>query len=271
MFSNGLTIVSNGLIFFLLALVISGFIITEHMVEILESEAEVAVYSKMEIQEEATWIEELRKINGVRDVRLVSEEEAYERMSAILGEEAQVLQYFQENPFSAFIELSIDLQNMETVLDTLEIMPEISSIRDNRDVLGKLRDIVKGITFMSVLILIAVGMTTLVVLSHTIRQSIYHYREQITTLTLLGAPMRFIAIPFYILGIWMSFVSGIIATMGAFFVIQSSYGFMMGPIPFIPLPPMTETIQVVAIYILSLSVIFGILGCMLGMVSVKKQ
>ena len=269
--SNTLTILSNALIFFLLALVISGFIITNHTIQLLEKEAEVAVYSNMEIEQGLDWIEEIGQIQGVRQVTIVSEEEAYDRMADILGEEAQVLQYFEVNPFSSFIELSIELQSMENVLDALEVMPEISSIRDNRNILDKLREIIQAVTIMSGVILVAVGITTLVVLSHTIRQSIYHYREQILTLNLLGAPKRFINTPFYILGLWMAIVSGVLASLGAIVVMQRVYEFMTGPIPFIPLPPIAEMIRVVMLYVLSLSVIFGILGCTLGMGSVKTQ
>lgn len=244
---------------------------TDYMVKVLESEAAVSVYTHTTLQGNEAWLVDLKDISGIGEVTIISQEEAYDRMAAILGEEAQVLQYFQENPFSAFIELEIDLRQMETVLETLKAMPEISSIRDNRDILEKLREIVKGITIMSGLLLAAVGTTTLVALSHTIRQSIYHYREQIMTLTLLGAPKHFIAIPFYVLGIFMSLVSGILAIVGAFFVIKTSYQFIAGPIPFIPLPPMTETISGVAVVVVVIAAILGVLGCMLGMVSVKKQ
>lgn len=270
-FSNFFTLLSNGLIFFMLALVIAGWFLTNEVVSQIENEAEVSVYTKEELVLDSPWLATLKAIPGINEVNFVSKEEAYARMVLILGEEAKVLQYFQDNPFTSFVEVGIDLNNIDTILEQLKNMDEVASLRDNRDILDKLREISKALNYLSYMILAAVGITTLVTLSHTIRQSIYHYREEIITLTLLGAPRLFVAIPFYLMGMLMTMIASLGAVAAARLLIQSGYDFMAGPLPFIPLPPIETVLNEMSMIVMMAGLVLGYIGCLLGMNSVSRR
>ena len=59
-----------------------------------------------------------------------------------------------------------------------------------------INDIIKGIKTVGTLIILAVSITTIIIISHMIRQGIYNNREQIKTLGFLGASRMFIGFPF---------------------------------------------------------------------------
>lgn len=271
--SNILSLFSTGLIFFILAMVISGWWVSSQVVEAIQGEAEINVYYDKTIGSigAMSLVERIKDIEGVREARLVDEGEAYSRMVEILGQEARVLEFFDDNPFSSFIELKINLEEIDPVLKKLDHMTGIEHIRNNREVLDRLHNIAVVLRLLEYLVLVAVGITTLVIISHIIRQGIYNNREQINTLRLLGAPEIFIAFPFLLEGLLLTLGGGILASALAVFTIKLVYAQVAGPLPFIPLPPYEVLVSGMVIMVMSLSAILGIVGSLLGLSSARSN
>ena len=273
MFSTMLTILSTGLIFYILAMILSGWWVSSHVVKVVQGEAEINVYLDEVIvnakPDVLRMIERIEGIEGVRMARLVDQEEAYQRMAEVLGQEANVLKSFEENPFSAFVEITINLEEIDPVLEQLNQMVEVEHIRDNRDVLDRLRQLAGVLRLIGMLVVVAVGLATLVIISHIIRLGIANNKEQINTLRLLGAPERFIAWPFLLEGLVLTLGGGLLAVALAAYSINYLYAQLAGPLPFIPLPPREGLVAGMAMVVMSLSAVLGIVGSLLGLPSAK--
>lgn len=269
--SNFLSLFSIGLIFFIFAMIVSGWWASSQVVEMIRKEAEISVYFQESLGSAgaARLAESIKGIDGVNEVRVVSGEEAYSRMEEILGREARVLEVLDENPFSAFIEVKIQLDKMDAVISGLNWMPGIEQVRDNREVLEKLRDISGMFSFIGTLVLAAVGVTTLVIISHIIRMGIYANREQIKTLRLLGAPEGFIAFPFMLEGLLLTLGGGLLAAALSAFAIDQVYIRMAGALPFIPLPPQGDLVAGLVLMLVLLSAALGAAGSLFGFSSSK--
>lgn len=268
--SNILSILSIGLIFFILSLVISGWDIMTFMIETIEREGEINVYYEedLDLGGISRLIEDIKSVEGVGGVKLVDEEESYLRMKDILGDEAHILELFEDNPFSPFIEVQINIGESDTILSKLHEIQNISYIRDNKSVLDRLYDIVSLLKFIGILAVVAVGISTLMVVSHIIRQGIYNNRDQINTLKLLGAPQPFIDFPFLLEGLFLTLMGGLIASILLFLLLNYGYGQVEMAIPFIPLPPVDNLTHGIVRFNLIISGILGIFGSLLG---VAKQ
>lgn len=269
--SNIFSLFSTGLIFFILAMVISAWWVSSQVVEVIQGEAEMSVYFDESIDDTEVLhlVKKLENIEGVREARVVDEDEAYGRMVEILGKEARVLEFFDDNPFSSFIEVKIHLEKIEPILEKLEMMTGIEHVRDNREVLERLRSIAEILRFIGYLVVAAVGISTLVITSHIIRQGIYNNRDQINTLRLLGAPESFIAFPFILEGLLLTLGGGMLASAMTAVTLKQVYTQMVGPLPFIPLPPREALISNMTLLITMMSGILGIVGSMLGLSSAK--
>lgn len=270
--SNVFSLLSTGLIFFVLALVLSGWLGSSQVMETIQGEAEIDIYCLESLSEAQVLhkVEEIKGIEGVKAARVVEDAEAYDRMVKILGKDAKVLEYFDDNPFNAFIEANIDLNKMDSIMTQLDEMKDIEHVRDNREVLDRLSQIANVFRLLGFLVIAAVGISTLVIVSHIIRQGIYNNRDQINTLKLLGAPQVFIALPFLIEGLLLTLVGGLMACGLTTFVIKQVYVQMVGPLPFIPLPPKELLLKSVLIGVMSLSALLGILGSLFGLASSKE-
>lgn len=270
--SNLFSLVGTGLILFILGLVLTGWGISNQLIDKLKEEAEISVYFKenVETKEALKLVDTIKAMSGVFDAKLVDEIEVYNRMEEVLGEEAKVLELFDENPFDAYIEVRIHLEVMDYVLDSVENLEGVDYIRNNREVLKRIQSITEGLKLVGYLVIVAVSITTMVIISHMIRQGIYNNKDQINTLRLLGAPNSFIGIPFIIVGLLLTMGGGILASALMVLLIGQGYEQMNSTLPFIPLPLKEELIAEMVTLLLGTSILLGILGSLFGLSSIKK-
>ena len=271
--SNIFTFSGTVLILLILASVVAGWSVSSRLVGMLEEEAEISAFFDEDLDEKEAiaLAESLSKLDGVRNARVVDESEAYERMQEILADDAGILELFDDNPFKAYIEIRIDPDRTESIIETVREFKEIEYVRDNKSVLKSINDIIKGIKTVGTLIIFAVGITTVIIISHMIRQGIYNNRDQIQTLRLLGASRVFIGFPFVCVGLFMTVAAGVLASFVMAVLIHKGYQIMGGSIPFIPLPPMAELLLVVILVIMGVSIILGTVGSLFGLSSIKDQ
>lgn len=273
MLSNILSIFSIGMIFFILAMVISGWQISNKVIEVIQGEAEINVYYDKSLNAfgAAQLAEKIKGLDGVAKARVIDEGEAYSRMVEILGKEARVLEVFDNNPFTSFIEVRINLEKIDPVLKQINDLKGIELVRDNRGVLDRLRNIAGILNYLGSLVIAAVGISTLLIISHIIKLGIYNNRDQINTLSLLGAPEIFISFPFLMAGLILTVGGGIIASALSIFTLKSVYSQIAGNIPFIPLPSLEDIIPQLIILLTSLSAFLGIAGSVFGILSAKSR
>lgn len=270
--SNIISLISTGLILFVLSIVLVGLGISNGLVEKLKEEAEISAYFNENVNGNMidAIISEIGHIEGVSNVNYVTKEESYDRMNEVLGEEAMVLMLFNENPFEAYLEVIIHLEDHNLVLKDVKNVSGISYVRDNKEMLDKIQGITNGISIISALVLVAVGATTLVILSHIIRQGIYNNKDQINTLCLLGAPNSFIGFPFVIVGILLTLGGGILATLFINVLLNSGYNQIGNAISFIPLPSKNILTSNISYFILGISVLLGLFGSLFGLSSISS-
>ncbi len=271
--SNFFSVIGTGLILFLLGIVLIGWSVGDKIVQTLEQEAEVSAY--VTDAADSALIERLKQriseINGVSEVTFIPKEQAKSQMEKLLGDEAGILELFDENPFEEFLEIRIQLERMDEVITSLKQLPGIDYVRDNREVLEQIRRITEGLKLGGAFIILAVGITTLIIISHMIRQGIYNNREQIRTLRLLGAPGGFIGFPFILAGTFMTFLGGLFASLALYLLLQEGYRQLGGAIPFIPLPEKKLLQETVNTFLLAVSAALGLLGSLFGLGSMKKD
>lgn len=219
--SSILSVISLALIFFIALLTVTGWIFSLRFSDALKQEAEVSVYYEetLNVYSLETLISQIEHIKGVEKVNRISATEAADQMAVVLGEEAKILDQFENNPFVSYLALEIDLSQLDTIVQKVDELDHITYIRDNQDVLAKISSFSKVIGVIGLMMTLAVMFATFIITSHIIREGVHAHANQINTLQLLGAPNRFINTPFYIEGIGISLISGVIAT--ALFVIFS--------------------------------------------------
>lgn len=271
--SNIFSLIGTALILFLLSLILISWSIGDNVITSLQDEAQISAYFKEDIEEGRmqSLASEIASMDGVKNAIYIDTNQAYEQNKQLLGDEADILELFDENPFESYIDIRINLDKMDTVIEKLAALSEIDYVRDNREVLSQLRGIVNAIKLLGAIVALAVGITTIIIISHMIRQGIYNNKEQINTLRLLGAPDWFIGLPFVLTGMLLTLLGGL-ATIGlVILLLNKGYNQLSDYIIFLPLPAANMLEEYISLIILAVSAGLGLFGSLFGLSSIKKE
>ncbi len=271
--SNLFSALGTGLILFLFGMVLTGWSIGDTLVSALQEEAQISAYFTENVDENLAQAltNKINDMSGVQNAIYINADQAYEQSKKMLGNEAEILELFDKNPFEAYVDIRINLDDMDRVLKDVGRLNGIEYVRDNRDILEQMKGIVEVLKALGILIALAVGVTTLIIVSHMIRQGIYNNKEQINTLRLLGAPSSFIGFPFILAGTLLTLLGGVLATVLLVILSNKGYNQLSGYILFLPMPPIEDLRNRISLIILAVSAGLGLLGSLFGLSSIRKS
>ena len=187
------------------------------LMDYLGSQNETVVYLKEDLTEEglAAVDSALRSISGLREVTYVSKEEALERMKESMGDSAYLFNVFEgsENPFLANYRVVLD-----DVSDLPEIQPQLEAIEGVESVGAPMQlsqmftSVHQGVSAVCVVLVAVLGFVSVVVISNTIRLTVFARRKEINIMKYVGATNGFIRLPFFVEGITVGLIAGLIST-----------------------------------------------------------
>lgn len=270
--SNRVSVLSISFILFIAGLFFAVGFAGKNLLKVLQEEADIAVFYSEETEQNIVrrLEEDLKLIEGVLSVESISRESAMKEMEEVLGKDKEVLALFDENPFAPYLRVKVDLVRRETILKELSTWAAIDHIRDNREVVEKIEQIIRILTVLGIFMLSTVVFVSILVISHIIRQGVFLNREQIQTLHLLGAPKSFIRMPFLLEGMLMSFLSGILAVLLLSVAVYLFYT-RLGGFGFFPLPEMKRLLLSGAAFTIILSLFLGIFGSISGVKTIRGE
>lgn len=271
--SNIFSLIGTALILFLLSLILISWSIGDNVISSLQEEAQISAYFMADVEENRmqSLVAELKNTDGVTDAIYIDSSQAYELNKQLLGDEADILELFDYNPFEGYIDIRINLDKMDAVINRVSALNEIEYVRDNRELLNQLRGIVNAIKLLGAIVALAVGITTIIIISHMIRQGIYNNKEQINTLRLLGAPDWFIGLPFVLTGVLLTLLGGLVTVGLVILLLNKGYNQLSDYIMFLPLPAASILEENISLIIIAVSGGLGLFGSLFGLSSIKKE
>lgn len=266
------TLISISLIFFIFASVISFWWISDQVIGKIQEEAEINVYLNEDIANiDEEIIKQITNVKGVREVKIVNEEEAYNRMSDVLGKEVGILKFFDDNPFSSFIELKINIDEIDEVIESLNAITYIEYVRGNREILKRTDNIGKSLKFIMYLAMVIMAVSVTMIISYVVRLRMYKNKEQANSEVLASSSKLFMSFPYLLEGLLLTVSSGLLAIGGVILAIRYLYAQAKGPLPFIPLPPLETLTLNISIILIITSIVLGIAGSFVGFVTSKNE
>lgn len=200
-------------------------VITDRTIQLVEDRIEVSVYFQ-DYTEDATLstaVAYLRGLSEVRDVEIVSAQEAYDQFTARHQDDEEImasLQELGENPFGPSLLVKVhapeDFPQIIEALDNPQFRDFIreKDFSDYQNIVERIRsttDRVRGfgIALAGVFLLIAI-----LIVFNTVRIGIFIHREEIGIMRLVGASNWFIKAPFLLEMMLLSLITvGLTAAM----------------------------------------------------------
>lgn len=208
--------------------------------------------------------DEILTFPNVKEVSFYSREEllAYALNDVFDGREELIGDYSEEdNPFSDSYKIILkDISKTAETVTDLEKLADVSHIENRQDIANVVISLSNAIKNISIVIMIILLLISIVIISNTVRLTVFNRRKEINIMKYIGATDRFIRIPFIIEGVLIGFIGAIISfavVSWGYVVIYSkisnSYFDVVELIPYINLAPI-------------IAVAFIVFGCLIGII-----
>jgi len=173
----------------------------------------------------------IQQLEGVSEARFISRKDALDQMRVQMGRQASLLEGLESNPLPDAFEVRLKpesqtMADIERLSSAIEALPHINKVEYGQQWIGKFTSIINVFKFvgyaMGGLFLVA----TLFIVANTVRLVLYSRQEEIAIMRLVGATDRFIKFPFYIQGLALGGVGGMIGMSGlyiAFYFISQKF------------------------------------------------
>lgn len=205
------------------------------LVEYLGDQNETVVYLDQGLSDEqlASVDQTLRSMPGLAAVTYVSQEEVLETYKGYMSEYADLFNDFEEdNPFHANYRVVLeDLNRMDEMIAQLEQIDGVYSVSAPTQLSSVFLTIQRAVTYAGWALVAVLALVSVVVISNTIRLTVFARRKEINIMKYVGATNGFIRWPFFVEGTSVGLISGLLAAglvIGAYALVVNKAGAMSG-------------------------------------------
>ncbi len=164
--------------------------------------------------------QKLGAVSNVDSCKFISKAQAIEEMKAQMGDDASLLDAYAgegntENPLPASFRISVeDVSILDETVARIkstggEAFYRIESPKEFSDMFVSLKQVVTIVGWGLVAVL---GTVSIVVISNTIKLTVFARRKEINIMKFVGATNAFIRLPFFVEGMTVGALSGLLAT-----------------------------------------------------------
>lgn len=158
----------------------------------------------------------IESIPQVQSVQYISREEALRQLRDMLQGQDGILEGLRDNPLSASFEISLkpemrDDTGIAAVVNALKKIETIDDVEYGRAWLERFATLFESLKIAGLVLAGLLFLFSLLIVSNTIKLLIYHRRDEIEILKLIGATNAFIKLPFCIEGMIQGSVGAAIA------------------------------------------------------------
>lgn len=230
----------------------------------MESGLEVRVFLEDDLDKDKIreMESDIKKMTGVSTAEFVSREEALEEMRESLGEREDLLEGLEkDNPLpDSFRVKPAQAGEVPELASRLETLEGVEQVNYGRGVVEKLLAIIKWIRLAGGGFMAVLGIAALMLISTTIRMSLYARRREIGIMKFLGATNWFVRFPFLLEGMLLGLAGAAIAASLVYFGYMSLVDRWNETLPFVRLVTDQQIILTVVGGLVSLGVVIGALG-----------
>ncbi len=210
----------------------------QHIARTVESRVEVVAFLNegFDLGKRDAFMKRVRAIEGVGEARFVTRKEALERLRRQFGEQKDLLAAVEEdNPLRDSVEVRIpDPKRIDAVAGELRRLEDVEKVVYQRDTVRRLYRITGALRALGVFLAAVTGLATLLIISNTIRISVFSRRREIAIMKLVGATDAFIRWPFVLEGAFLGSVGALVAAAAAWFGYVWLVDRIAATLPFIP-------------------------------------
>lgn len=271
-YMNGLMSIASVLIMVCcLVMTGMGFVIYQNIKDALkevEKKNSITVYLKYKTDVDLNQIkDQISSISNVESCTLYPKEEGIKKYQDLMGEAISSLFEGEDNPLPDAYKVSMkDLSCYDETVKQIMNIDEVDSISDKSDISKKLSDLKRLVTVVGFWVISGLASISLLIISNTIRITMYNRRFEISIMKSVGATNMFIRVPFIIEGLVLGLISAFLSMLLLHIICGRAISLINSIVPFSSLS-LNDTYRQLLIIFISAG---SFLGVFASMISIKK-
>ena len=222
-FLNSVTIVTIGLSIFIVSSFALFLINTNALVDFWKKGIRVLVYLEPQATE-ANRLDlryQIQQMENVQEIHFISKETALRRLKNQMKNHSSLLENLKENPLPDTFEIRIidasrELTEVAALAEKIKSLSQVEEVEYGQHWIAKFSHIINIFKFVGYAMGGLFLFATLFIIANTIRLVLYSRKEEIEIMRLVGSNDRFIKAPFYIEGLILSALGGIVGLTALF-------------------------------------------------------
>ena len=177
----------------------------------IEDTNEITIYLKEDISDkQVEHIKSvLKKNQDITDVKYYSKEQALDDFRDNMAEYSELLDYLDKNPMpETFLVRVKDLSKIRHVVNAVNDIEGVEQTKAPYDFASVLVQIRNTFTLIGGAVLVALVVVSIVIVSNSIRTSVFARRNEISIMRYVGATSGFIKAPFFVEGMFIGILAG---------------------------------------------------------------
>lgn len=240
----------------------------DYLIEQIETKFGITAY----IEEGLTDVEilslksQVEKMADVASVTYISKEEALKNFSEDNEDESLFAMFKDDNPLPASLEITtVDINDQAALiesLNSLEGIDETVYFQNETKTFINIRNTVNYVCYAILICLVVVG---LLLMSNTIKLTVYIRKREINIMKYVGATDNFIQVPFLIEGILVGFIGALVSILTVTFTydwIREKAANVSGVLGELSLLPTSSIMSSLIPMYLALGIGIGLVGSM---------
>jgi len=253
--------------------------IVNDMVVDIESKINIQVW--ISDNAEQADIDELQRIlvadENVKDVHLVSKDEAMERLTEMTKDSPEIVQQLKGNPLPRSLDIElVDSRNVEQVVELIkstEAFPKIAdppdkpemALKYGQGIVTTLFNATRVARYVGIVLVAMLAVVSLIFINNTIRLAIYARRNELSIMRLVGASNWFIRAPFILEGVLQSLIGAFLAIVVLLSVKAFLFPRIRQTLTFVSFDFSTLLMGKIAFVLIVSGVVFGAVGAIIAM------
>lgn len=173
--------------------------------------------------------EAIRSIPHVAGVEFISKDQMLDEYSQRLEGYTNLKEMFQnDNPLLAnYVVRADDPANISSVAAALQNVDGVRAVNSPQAMSDLFASLQKAVTYVCYGLVIVLAIVSVVVISNTIKITVFNRRKEIGIMKLVGATNGFIRFPFFVEGVTSGLISALIASAivcGGYYAVYEWYG-----------------------------------------------
>ena len=177
----------------------------------IEDTNEITIYLKEDISDKQ--VEHIKSVleknQDITDVKYYSKEQALDDFRDNMAEYSELLDYLDKNPMpETFLVRVKDLSKIRHVVNTVNDIEGVEQTKAPYDFASVLVQIRNTFTLIGGAVLVALVVVSIVIVSNSIRTSVFARRNESSIMRYVGATSGFIKAPFFVEGMFIGILAG---------------------------------------------------------------